>query len=154
MGLVKPVFRELRHQVKQVTCLLFIHPARSRTLHKEIFVFGHFVGLFLPHRTPEHIGLAERIACHIPRDLHHLLLIENHAISVLQDRLKLGEFVSGFQSSVLSVDEIIHHAGPKWTRTIKGVDRGDVLETVRNDPPAKVLHAVRFHLKYAIRVSA
>ena len=38
------------------------------------------------HRLAEDVGLDGGVAAHLDRDLHHLLLVEDHAQGVLEDR--------------------------------------------------------------------
>src|SRR6185436_13789340 len=56
----------------------------------------------LAHGATEQIGLAERIAGEDLRGLHHLFLIDDDAIGLFQDRLKLGMDVFGLLVAMLA----------------------------------------------------
>jgi hypothetical protein len=54
----------------------------------KLALLGHLLGLLLAHRPPQQVGAAQRVAGQHLRDLHHLLLIEDHAVGRFEHRLQ------------------------------------------------------------------
>ena len=88
MALVEAVVGEFRQQFKDRFRLAFRHAVLDRAGDKARALFLHFGADLLAHRPAQQIGLAERIAGHHLRDLHHLFLIDDDAEGLLQDRLE------------------------------------------------------------------
>ena len=78
----------------------------------------HLLGLLLAHRAAQQVGAAERVAGQHLRDLHHLLLVQDHAVGRLQDRLQVGMQVVDRPAgrAVLARDEVVDHAGLQRAR--------------------------------------
>ena len=86
------------------------------------------------------------------RGLHHLLLIDDDAESLLQDRLELGMNVVRLLHVVLAraVGRNIRHRA----RAIERDQRDDVLEAVRPHVEQRAAHARAFQLEHAHSFSA
>ncbi len=78
----KTVLRELLHQIKDLFDFALRMTFGCGSFKESLALFGHLVGLLLGHRAPQQIGVAERIARHAIRDLHHLFLIDHHSIGL------------------------------------------------------------------------
>ena len=82
--LVEAVARELLHEVEDERGLLLIDTAGNRAIHEDGPLLRHLLGLLLTHRATQQVRAAERVAGEHLRDLHDLLLIQDHAIRRLQ----------------------------------------------------------------------
>ena len=96
-------------------CLFF-----GRAFHEADLLLGHLGGVFFAHGAAQHVGLREREAGELVRDLHDLLLIEHDAESLAQDRFELGEFVLDDAAAPLALDELVNHAALDGTRGDRG----------------------------------
>ena len=147
MGLVKTILGKHRHQVKELfrqgCAIAFL----LRTRQKCPFVLGHFFGLFLTHRSPEQIGTTEGVAPNGLRNLHDLLLVDDHAVGRFESRLEVRmEEVNGLLP-FFAQDEIVDHARTQWTGTIQREDRDDVLKAIWLKLFQELFHAVAFKLE-------
>src|SRR5690606_40093106 len=84
--------------------------------------------LLLRHGAAHQVRLDERIAEQLRADLHDLLLVDDDAVRLFQDRLELGVLVfdrlQPVQAAVIGGD-VIHRAG-----AVERNARDDVLETL------------------------
>ena len=64
------------------------------------------------------------------RDLHDLLLVDDDAVGVLEDRLQRRVRVLDLLAPVLAVDEVVDHAALERTRAVERAGGDDVLEAV------------------------
>ena len=78
--LVEAVARELFHQIEKLRCFRRRKPPVDCTGDEALAVLGHFVGQLLAHRAAQEIGCTQRVAADHLRDLHHLFLIDHHAV--------------------------------------------------------------------------
>ena len=149
MRLVETIAGELLHQVENVHRNLLTHPARHRTADEHRALLRHLFGALLAHRAPQQVGAAERIARQHLRDLHHLLLVKDHPVGGLEDRLEARMQVidRAVAPAVLAVDEIIHHAGLQRAGPEQRHQRHDVLEAIRLQAADEILHATRLELE-------
>ena len=125
-------------------------PRRHRAVDEDGALLRHLLGLLLAHGAAQQVGAAERVAGQHLRDLHDLLLVQDHAVGRLQDRLQVRvQVVDGAAgAAVLAVDEVLHHARLQRARAEQRHQRDDVLEAVRLQPLDQVLHAARFELEH------
>ena len=92
----------------------------------------HLLGLLLAHRAAQQVGAAERVAGQHLRDLHHLFLVQDHAVGRREHRLQVGMQVVDrpVGPAVLAVDEVVDHARLQRAGTEQRDQRDDVLEAV------------------------
>ncbi len=69
------------------------------------------------HRLAEDVGLDRGVAAHVDGDLHDLLLVQDHAQGVLQDRLqggmRVGDLLLAGAPAQVRVDRVaLHRTGP------------------------------------------
>ncbi len=116
----------------------------------------HLLGLLLAHRAAQQVGAAERVAREHLRDLHDLLLVQDHAVGREQDGLQIRVQVvdAAANAAVLAVDEVVDHARLQRTRPEQRDQRDDVLERVRLQALDQVFHAARFELEHGRRLAA
>ncbi len=79
MGFVESIAGKLGHQVENLLNLLGWIFTLSRTFDEALALLRHLLGLFLSHGATEQVRFAQGISGQPVRDLHHLLLIHDHA---------------------------------------------------------------------------
>ena len=145
--LVEAVARELVDQLEDVGGFRALHALLDRAGHELGLLLGHDGLVFLAHGLAQDVGLAQRVAGHHLGDLQHLLLVDDDAVGLLQDRLQHGMQAVDGLLAVLAVDvggDVVHRARP--------VQRGhghDVLEAVGLEALEALAHARTFQLEHA-----
>ncbi len=115
MRLVEAVVGELRHQFEDVFGLGLGDAPLDRASDEALALLLHFRADLLAHGAAQEIGFAKRVARELLRNLHHLFLVDDDAVGLLQDRLHLGMDVVGIFTPMLAVDvgrDVGHRAGP------------------------------------------
>ena len=137
MGLVEGIFGEIHHFPVNLQSHLFRNPPADAARHPffrisvdEVvpFFFHHSLLLFA-HGPAYQVAAAHGVAAQIPDDLHDLLLVDDAAVSRLQDRLELRAGIGDGSVLIFAADIFgnkIHGA-----RTIQGNARDDVLQALR-----------------------
>ena len=90
-------------------------------------------------------------ASHLVGDGHHLFLIDDDPIGVLQDRFEFGHLVGDWDLALLAFDEVRNQI--HWARAIERDDGDDIFEAVRFQAGQEVAHPGAFQLKEADRLS-
>ena len=122
----------------------------SRRRRTSSRIFGHDLGVLLPHRLAQHVGLAEREAGEHVRDAHHLFLIRDDAVGLGENRLELRQLVLDLGLALLARDEVVHHAAAQRARPVQRVQRDEVLEPLRLGLAQDVAHAAALELEDAV----
>ena len=150
MGLVETVAGELLHQVEDHRRLSFRNTARHSTGHELATLLGHFFRLLFAHRAAQQVSATERVAGQHLRNLHDLLLVQDHAVGGLQDGLEVGMQVVDRRAGAVmfASDEVIHHAGLQRPGTEQRHQRDDVFEAIGLQAADQVFHAARFELEH------
>ena len=112
----------------------------------------HLGADLLAHGAAQQVGVAERVAGHHLRDLHHLFLVDDDAEGLLQDRLEHRMQV--FRLFVAMLARAIGRDVRHRTRAIQRHQRDDVLEAVGPHVDQRPPHALAFHLEHADHVAA
>ena len=149
MGFVEPISGKLFHQIENVDDLPLWITALQRSAHEAFALRRHFFRILFSHRPPQQVGLTQRISCQAVGDLHHLLLIHDHAQRLFQDGFQFRQLVIYLPSSVLALDEIVDHAALDGSGTIERIQGGQVLYRIGLIAAQYVAHAVRFKLENA-----
>ncbi len=129
VALVEAVVGEALEQLEDRLGLPAVEPALDAAGHEAAALRLHLLADLLAHGAAQQVGFAERIAGEHLRRLHHLLLIDDDAEGLAQDRLELGMDVVGLLASVLARAigrDVGHRARP-----VERDQRDDVLEPVR-----------------------
>ncbi len=84
---VEAVARELGHELEDELGAAAVDALADGALDEAVPLLRHLLLDLLAHGAAEQIGFAERVAGQDLRDLHHLLLVDDHAIGLFQDRL-------------------------------------------------------------------
>src|ERR1044072_10050208 len=108
---------------------------------------AHLLALLRAHRATHEVGFAKCIAGKLLRELHYLLLVDDDAVSVVQDLLHLRHEVTDGFLAVVTLDEFIDHAAVERPRTIKRIKRREIFKPLRFQLPADLLHARRLKLE-------
>ena len=90
MALVEAVFGEPLEQIEDRVGLVTLDAVLDAALDEMLALILHLLADLLAHRAAQQVGVAEREAGKDLRGLHHLLLIDDDAEGLLQDRLELG----------------------------------------------------------------
>ena len=153
VGFVEAVTGEFFHQVENVTGKVGVNAVGRATFNETAALLGHFLGLFLTHRPTEHVCTTEGVTGHDLGNLHHLFLIQDDAVSRRQYRLEAVVLVirvriSQFGATVLTVDEVVHHARLQRARTEQGHQCDQVFQAVGLELFDQLLHAAGFKLEH------
>ncbi len=105
-------------------------PRAGRAGDEDGTLLRHLLGLLLAHRAAQQVGAAERVAREHLRDLHDLLLVQDHAVGREQDGLQVRVQVvdAAADAAVLAVDEVVDHARLQRARPEQRDERDDVFE--------------------------
>src|ERR1044072_5757068 len=140
MAAIESVIGELGHQREDLRRLLLLDAPLDRALDEPLFMNGHLLALLLAHRATHEVGFAKCIAGKLLRELHYLLLVDDDAVSVVQDLLHLRHEVTNGFLPMVTLDKFIDHAAIERPRTIKSIKRGEIFEALRLQLPANLLH--------------
>ena len=102
VALVEAVFGEALQQVEDRVGLGAVDAALGRALDEVLALLLHLLADLLAHGAAQQVGLAERVAGQDLRRLHHLLLVDDDAERLAQDRLELGMDVFRLLQAVLA----------------------------------------------------
>ncbi len=84
--LVEAVAREFRHQLEDILGAAAVDAVGDRALDEALLLRRHLLLDLLAHGAAQQIRLAERKARQNLRDLHHLLLVDDDAVGLIEDR--------------------------------------------------------------------
>ena len=143
MRLVEAVAGELLHQVEDLLDLLLREAAFQRALDEALALLRHLLELLLAHGAAEDVGLAQRVAGDAIGDLHHLLLVDDDAVGLLEEFLQLGQIVDDGFAAVLAIDEVVDHAALNRAGAIERVQRGEIFDAAGLIAAQNVAHARR-----------
>ncbi len=90
--------------------------------------------------------MAQREAGHLIGDRHHLFLIDDYAIRVLEDRFQFRNFIGNRDLALFSFDEVgdeIH-----WTGPVQRDNGDDIFESVGFQSGQQIPHARAFQLEH------
>ena len=153
VALVEAVARELVDQVEQLVGLGGRDGIDPRAALDEAGALGVHLRLdLLAHGAAQQIGLAEAEAGEHLGRLHHLLLVDEDAVGLLQHLLEQRMGIFDRLAAVLAGAEhrdIVHRAGP-----VERDERDDVAEIVRLHRRQRAPHPLRFELEHADRLAA
>ena len=151
VALVEAVGGELGHRVEDRVGELGDRCPRATAPVDEGLALGVHLGLdLLAHGAAQKIGTAQRVAGELLGDLHHLFLVDDDAVGLLQDRLEQRVQIARVLEPVLDVDvarDVVHRPRP-----IERVHGDDVLEAVGLQLAQGIAHAGRFQLEHALRL--
>ena len=152
VALVEAVVGEALEQLEDGLGLPAVEPALDAAADEAFALRLHLLADLLAHGATQQVGFAERIAGEDLRRLHHLLLVDDDAEGLAQDRLELGMDVVGLLASVLAraIGRDVRHRA----RPIERDQRDDVLEPVRAHVEQRPPHALTFQLEDADRFGA
>jgi hypothetical protein len=71
-----------------MSALALSMPRSTAPSHETVALRVHLRLDLLAHGAAQQVGFAERVAGQHLRDLHHLLLVDDDAVGLLQDRLR------------------------------------------------------------------
>ena len=134
VGLVEGVVRERQQNVPEHVDGFLVEPPLLHALAETLVVGVQLRLLLLAHGAAEHVGGTQRVPGELLGDRHHLLLVDDQAVGLPQDRfegfgeLRVDRFhllAPGLAARVLVVRVGAHGAG-----TVERTDGGDVLEAV------------------------
>jgi hypothetical protein len=146
VGLVEAVVGELVEEVPDLQRLGLIDAVLGRAL-QELGPFGiHRLLDLLAHGAAQQVGAAKRIARHLLRDLHHLFLVDDDALRLVEDVIDGGVQVVPLAQPVLHLAvfrDVLHRAGP-----VERDERHDILDAGGLHLHQRRHHARAFHLEH------
>ena len=110
MRLVKSVFGELGHQIKNAVGFGKFYAVGRCPGNETGLLRCHFFGIFFTHGAAQQIGLAKAVTRQSRGRVLDLLLIEDNPVGFLQNGFKLRQRIINALATVLSFDEIVHHS--------------------------------------------
>ena len=150
--LVEPVPGEERHQVEDVGRLRLGHAPVDRAGDELGAHFCHLVFLLLAHRGAQHVRLTQAEARQLGRDLHHLLLVDDHAVGLFEDGFQLRERVDDLLLATLALHVLVDEATLERPGPKQRDGRGDVLEARRPHVLQQPAQPRGLQLEHAVRV--
>ena len=152
MALVEAVVGELGEQVEDGVGSVLGDAILHRAFDEDRALLVHFGADLLAHRAAQEVGVAERVAGHHLRDLHHLFLVDDDAERLLEDRLQHRMQIFRLLVAVLAgaIGRDVGHRA----RAIQRHQRDDVFEPVGAHVDQRPPHARAFHLEHADDVAA
>ncbi len=154
MRFVEAIAGKLFHQVEDALGFLVGNLVGGAALHELGALRGHFFFLFLPHDAAKDVGFSKRKARQAIGDLHNLFLVQDDAVSFLENIFQLREFVADFGLALLAVDEIIDHAALNGARAVQRIESSEILDAGRLVAAQNITHTVGFKLEDGSRISA
>jgi hypothetical protein len=120
-------------------------------LDERILLLLHDGADLLAHGAAQNVGIAKGVAGNNPGCLHHLFLVDEDPVGLLDQFLEERVGDLDFFRITFPLDEMrdeLHGARP-----VKGDEGDDFLEAGESDLPAKGLHAAGFELEDAGRLT-
>ena len=152
VGFVETVVGELVQQVPNLNRLRLINPILTRTF-QELRAFNiHRLLQLLTHRAAQQVRAAKRVSRHLLRDLHHLFLINDDALGLVEDMVDGRVQFFTIRQPVLHLTElrnILHRTG-----AIQRHQRNDILDTIGLHASERIHHPRAFHLEHRNRLGA
>ena len=141
------VLRERDQRLEQLRGDLAIEAIGDRPVDEARPLLLHLLHLLLAHGTPQQVGLSQAETGHGAGDLHYLLLIDDHAVGLAQDRLQLRDLVADRTPARLGVDELVDEL--HRTRPVERVERDQILDAGWLHARQDGAHARAFELEHA-----
>ena len=149
VGFVEAVAGELGDQLEDAACIGLRHLVGQRALDEGLPLGVHLRLDLLAHGAAQQVGAAQAVVGEDLGNLHHLLLVDDDAKSLVEDTFEHRVQVVGLLAAVLAGDvagNVVHRAG-----AVEGDQRDDVLDAVGLEAAERVPHARAFQLEHAGR---
>ena len=98
--------------------------------------------MLLAHGLAQNVGLSQRKAGHLAGDLHHLFLVDDDAIGLLENLLQDRVRIAHLDQALLALDKVRDHV--HRARAVERVQGDQILEALRLQAAQFRLHARRF----------
>ncbi len=156
--LVERVVGERQHGVPQRLDGRRREPVGLHAFGEALELLLEHLALLLAHRLAQDVGAGQRVAGHLLRDAHDLLLVDDQPVGLGEDLaqrlLELGVDRFDRLAAVLAVGVVVvgvhaHRPGP-----VQRQHRDDVLETGGLHAAQQVAHRTAVELEHAQRVPA
>ena len=163
MGFVECIGRERAHLIEDLVGNFFadaigdtthtFHRAVVffRTVNEVIALFFHDIVFFLGHGTAHQVRTTVGIARQLAANLHNLLLIDDTAVSNIQNILQQRCFIGNLFWIVTVAD--ITRNGIHWTWAVQRNDRDQILHRFRLQLNQHLPHSRRLELEYTLRLT-
>ena len=147
MALVEAIAGKLGDQIEDVTGLRFFEAALDGAAHEPLALSVHFRLDLLAHGATQQIRIAQAVTRQDLGDLHHLFLVDDHAIGFAQNIFEIGIQIVDLFLAVFSGNEardVVHGA-----RAIKCHHGDDVFDFIGFELAQRITHALAFQLEDA-----
>ena len=144
--IVNLVVDGLGHVLRDAVCHAAGDVPLQVPVEERLPLLFNIFGFLLAHGPADHVRLPQGIARQLAEDLNDLLLVDNTAIGVGQNRLQRRVLV-GDQGRILGAGQKfgdgVHGAG-----TVQGDNGADILNALGLEAHAHPCHPRRFHLEH------
>ncbi len=123
----------------------------NRTVDKILSLAVDDLLLLFSHRLAQSVRFGQGKAGDLDRDPHHLLLVHDDSVRFTEDLLEFGEDVGDRLAAMLAIRVVVDEL--HRTRTVEGVEGGDVEEALRLHLAQHLLHARGLELEYAVGIA-
>ena len=147
VGFVETISGKLLDQVEDARSRLLVDALLAGALSELGPLLLHDLDLLLPHGAAQQVRLAKGVPGQHGGGLHHLLLVEDDAVGVLQHVLQHGVWVLQLRLAVLALDVLIHHTAVEGPGAVHGQRRHQVVKTVDPELAKHPPDAIRFQLE-------
>ena len=115
VGFVEGIARERLDEIIYLLSFLICISLVGRALKKTLLLSTHHGADLLAHCLAHNVGLAQRVAGELLGDEEHLVLIDDHAVSLVKDFREVRMRIVDFLKPVLGMNvgwDVLHRAGP------------------------------------------
>ncbi len=125
-------------------------PLALAPLHEGFPLLGHDLGILLAHGLAQHVRLPHREPGQDRGDAHDLFLVGDDAVGIGEDGRELRQLVLDLGLALLAGDVVVDHAALERSRPVQGVQRDQVVETLRLGLAQQLAHARALELEDAV----
>ena len=150
MRLVKAIAGKVLQKRKDLIAKLFGDIVQTfGAVNKRLTHRIQLLGLLFAHSAAQNISLSQCKSCQGRGYLHNLLLVQNYAVGILQDRLHQGVQHLGRASAMAAGNEVLGHACPQGAGAVQRHQRDQILKAFRRKLHQQLGNPGRFQLKDA-----
>ena len=147
VGFIESVTREVIDQVEYFIGLVPLDIPVGASQDEHFTLLGHLSGNFLADGPAQDIRLSQRKPSKHLHRLDHLLLVDHHAVGLLQHRFQQRMGIGWRPEALLALHEFGDHPRSQRPRAVEGQNGHDVLEAGGLHIHHQAAHAAGFELE-------